>query len=69
MDETENRGRTLNQVEAAAFLGIRPRTLEDWRARRRGLKFIVYSKSCVRYRLADLIEFQESRTVATDNAA
>jgi hypothetical protein len=56
---------TLDQVEAAAFLGLTPRTLESWRAQKRGPKYLSYSKRCVRYRLRDLLSFQESRAVST----
>ena len=55
-----NLDRAMDQVEAATFLGLAPRTLEVWRQQKRGPKFLSYSARCVRYRLRDLIAFQES---------
>jgi hypothetical protein len=55
----DNPHRALNEVEAAAFLGLQPRTLQAWRQQRRGPKYISYSIRAVRYRLADLVKFQE----------
>ena len=55
-----NLDRALDQTEAAAFLGLMPRTLEVWRQQKRGPKYLSYSQRCVRYRLRDLIAYQES---------
>jgi hypothetical protein len=44
----------LTQSEAALFLRIEPRTLESWRSRGCGPRFVAYSKRCIRYRLSDL---------------
>jgi len=55
-------------IEAAAFLGLTPRTLEAWRQQKRGPKYLSYSLRCVRYRLRDLMEYQES-TVRQASAA
>ncbi len=48
----------LKQSEAAAILGVSPRTLEAWRHRGGGPLFIKISARCIRYRLADLLEWQ-----------
>jgi len=61
--------KTLDQTEAASFLGLQPRTLEYWRQIRRGPRFLSYSKRCIRYKLCDLIAFQESRAVETTGRA
>lgn len=67
MSETD---KTLDPAETATFLNIQPRTLESWRARRIGPPWIRYSKTCVRYRVSDLVAWQESRrTVVTNDAA
>lgn len=58
--------RTVDQVEAAQILGIAPRTLETWRLMKRGPRFLIYSKRCIRYRVSDLISFQESMLVGTE---
>jgi hypothetical protein len=60
---------SFDQDGAADFLHVKPRTLEFWRASGQGPKYIRYSRRCVRYRFQDLIEFRDSRVVATDSAA
>jgi hypothetical protein len=60
--------RTVDQVEAAAILGVMPRTLEAWRQARRGPTFIRYSARAVRYRVADLLDYQKQFTVSTSAA-
>jgi hypothetical protein len=55
--------RNLTEIEAAGFLGIKPQTLSVWRSTKRyALPYLKIGR-CVRYRLADLIAFQESRLV------
>lgn len=66
---TDSHKGLMNQAEAAAFLGVRPRTLEDWRARRVGPKFISYNSRSIRYRPDDLVAFLAARTVSTSDAA
>lgn len=48
----------LSNKEAARFLGISHRTLEDWRLTNRGPRFIKLGR-LVRYRLSDLLDFME----------
>jgi hypothetical protein len=55
----------ITQTEAARVLGIEPRTLESWRLKRIGPRFISYSKRCVRYRLSDLEKWLNDREVET----
>jgi len=55
----------LDQVEAARFLRVQPRTLESWRQRRTGPRFIRYSQRCVRYRPSDLQAWLDARAVGT----
>ena len=52
--------RTMDDVAAAEFLGLAPRTLQAWRGQKKGPRYLSYSKRCVRYRVADLIKWQES---------
>lgn len=68
---TTNQGsdRLLSQSEAAEFLGAAKRTLESWRAQRKGPPFIAISRRCVRYRLADISAWLERHVVATDNGS
>ena len=51
----------LPPPEAAKFLNVTPRYLEAKRNRGGGPKFIRLAKNRVRYRLKELIEFQEER--------
>jgi hypothetical protein len=46
-------------VRAAAFLGVAPRTLEDWRYRGGGPLFRKLGRM-VRYTLLDLVAFAEA---------
>jgi hypothetical protein len=55
----------LTQSQTAAFLHIEPRTLESWRQRRIGPRFIRYSQRCVRYRIEDLRKWVEGKIVET----
>jgi hypothetical protein len=61
--------RTLDEVAAAEFLDVAVRTMQAWRQLKRGPRYLSYSKRCVKYRLRDLIAFQESRAVSTSAAA
>jgi hypothetical protein len=53
----------FSTMEAARFLGVLPRTMEGWRLRSEGPKYLRYNRSQIRYRRADLEEFQRRRTV------
>jgi len=53
----------LTQSEAAQVLGVRPATLNFWRARGEGPPFVRISKRCVRYRCADLQAWIDARVV------
>jgi len=64
--------RQVSTAEAADFLGLGARTLEKKRTRGGGPKYVAISRRCVRYRLKDLIDWQESKlrenTAQTDAA-
>ena len=51
----------LDEREAARLLAHPVRTLQAWRYRGGGPKFVKFSRS-VRYRLRDLIEWMDSST-------
>jgi hypothetical protein len=59
--------KSLTEAEAAEFLHLQARTLQSWRYRRPpcGPKFLAYSSRAVRYRLSDLVAWQNSRAVET----
>ena len=50
----------LTTSEAASLLAVRDSQLTLWRRKGRGPKFIRLTSSTVRYRMADLIEYQDS---------
>lgn len=56
--------RKLNNQEAAAFLGVRPNTLEVWRCKHKGPRYSKLGRR-VLYDIADLEEFFASRSVQT----
>ena len=58
----------LTRDQAAEFLNVRPQTLAPWASKgRHGLPMIRVGR-CVRYRLADLEHWLESRTVRNGDA-
>ncbi len=57
--------RAVSESEAAQILGLRPRTLQDWRFRGKGPRYLSYSGRAVRYRISDLALFMESHAVSS----
>lgn len=53
--------RQIPQDQAAEFLGVSERKMEKWRREGDGPKFVRLGSKLVRYRICDLLEFQESR--------
>ena len=51
----------IDERAAAAFLGLEPRTLQNWRQNGRGPEFIRISSRCVRYTRARLKSFVDDR--------
>ena len=52
----------VDQCVAAAFLGVRPRTIADWRYREVGPNWVDISPTCKRYRRIDLAAYIEQKT-------
>ncbi|MCG8007981.1 MAG: helix-turn-helix domain-containing protein [Candidatus Thiodiazotropha lotti] len=50
----------INTEEAAKFLGITTRKLEQMRQHGTGPVFVKVSPKCVRYRIKELVAFQEA---------
>ncbi len=50
----------INTNEAADFLGVTPRKLEQMRQRGTGPVFVRISPKCVRYRIKELIAYQDA---------
>ncbi|MBT3509302.1 MAG: helix-turn-helix domain-containing protein [Nitrospina sp.] len=51
----------LKEEDAAEFLGVSVRTLQGWRFKGGGPKFIKISHRAIRYRRKDLIEWIEGK--------
>jgi predicted DNA-binding transcriptional regulator AlpA len=51
------------QDDAAHFLAVSPRTLEQWRVRGAGPRFVRLSRRAVRYRRRDLHDWIAERVV------
>jgi len=60
--------RLLDQAQAAELLQVSPRTLEGWRCRGGGPRFIRVGRR-VRYRLQDLRAWLDEHTVGLRSAA
>ncbi|MCP5426759.1 MAG: DNA-binding protein [Chromatiaceae bacterium] len=50
----------INTEAAADFLGVTPRKLEQMRQHGNGPEFVRISPKCVRYRMKELIAFQDA---------
>jgi hypothetical protein len=64
--QTHSRHRCLDVLVAADYLGICPRTLDNWRSQLRGPRFIRVGR-LIRYRLEDLQSYLDAHTVETDH--
>ena len=51
----------LSERDAAAALGLTPRTLQAWRSRGDGPPHVRVSSRCVRYRVQDLKDWAADR--------
>lgn len=58
----------MNQEQAAALLGLSPRTLEQWRLKGGGPAFVRMSHRCVRYRREALDAWLMAREVTSTSA-
>ena len=72
LDERGAKGQQLlRQQEVAQILNLSPRTLEAWRHRGGGPRYLMLTPRCVRYRRADLVTWieQRIRTSTSDRGA
>lgn len=59
----------LNEVDAAHSLGLKPRTLQNWRWEGRdGPPWVRISSRCVRYLVSDLEQWARERTETSSPA-
>lgn len=56
----------LRPTDAAVLAGVKLRTLADWRAKKKGPRYVRLSSSAIRYRESDLREWIEARVVMHD---
>ncbi len=62
LDERGGDGQQLlRQKEVAQILNLSPRTLEAWRHRGGGPRYLLLTPRCVRYKKSDLNQFMEER--------
>ncbi|HEY9367518.1 helix-turn-helix domain-containing protein [Streptomyces sp.] len=64
MATATDRRTTLKTPEAATYIGVANRTLENWRNRGKGPRYIRAGRAVV-YRIRDLDAFLDERTVKT----
>jgi len=57
--------RLMNEHEAAAFIGYSVRSLQGWRVKGGGPRFVRVSARSIRYRRRDLIQWAEERLVSS----
>ena len=53
--------RLMTETEAAPFLGVTRRALQQWRLNGKGPKYVKISQRCIRYRRIELIKWSEER--------
>jgi predicted DNA-binding transcriptional regulator AlpA len=58
----------LNENQAAQFLGVSVRTLQAWRVRGGGPRYVKIGRA-VRYQRGELISFQRAHTVSSTSEA
>jgi hypothetical protein len=51
----------VNTPNAAQFLGVSPRCLEQYRIKGGGPQFVRISHRCIRYRMRDLLTYAQDR--------
>jgi predicted DNA-binding transcriptional regulator AlpA len=59
----------LNEVEAGQFLSLSHRTLQNWRVKGGGPKYLKIGAKSVRYRLSDLQSWLENATRSNTSQA
>ena len=53
----------VSEAKAANMLDVTPKALQKWRGNGTGPRFLKISARCVRYRIKDLYDWAEGRTV------
>lgn len=61
METTTEKSRLIGENDAAEYLNVAVRTIQAWRQRGCGPKYISISRRCVKYRLEDLDTWANSK--------
>ena len=59
-DEVAALAAALNEHEVASIIGVRVKTLRNWRVQGVGPRFVRTGRKLVRYRLSDVLAWQEA---------
>jgi DNA-binding transcriptional MerR regulator len=59
-DEVAALAAALNEHEVAPIIGVRVKTLRNWRVQGLGPRFVRTRRKLVRYRLSDVLAWQEA---------
>ena len=65
MDDMDTPPPLLDTPSTAKVLGLKPRTLEEWRRRGGGPQYIRLSATCVRYQIDSLNEWIAERAATS----
>jgi hypothetical protein len=65
METTTEKFRLRDEKEAAEYLNVAVRTVQAWRQRGGGPKYLSISRRCVKYRLEDLDSWANKKLVAS----
>lgn len=66
MDEIKEGMQLVSELEVAGLLSLKPETLQIWRIKKIGPKYVKISANCVRYRLADVQDWIVSKVQDTN---
>ena len=55
----------IREDDAAEYLGVTKRTLQQWRFNGKGPLFVRISRRCIRYRRGDLVTWLEKRLASS----
>ncbi|WP_291313716.1 helix-turn-helix transcriptional regulator [Corynebacterium sp. UBA2622] len=54
----------LTTTQAAGVLGVKPKTLENWRAEGYGPEYLALSSRVIRYKLSAVMAWADAKAVA-----
>ena len=61
MDDAHTIDKPITQSEAADILCVSPRTLETWRVKGIGPRYLQYSSRCIRYLTSEVLAWREGQ--------